>query len=76
MRPIPHFPAHLVTFTEDIFNEKFIFCAVCSVLVEVMLKWEGGQSQNREEHKPYFHHLVYINKRLFIMIIFKWFSFL
>ena len=28
MWPNPQFPAHLVTFTEKILNENFIFCAV------------------------------------------------
>ena len=28
MRPIPQFPVDLVTFTEEILNGYFIFCAV------------------------------------------------
>ena len=63
MWPNPQFPAHLVAFTEEIFNGNFIFCAVLlpqeSITLFMIVGWgicsievyKKGPGKNQKENQ-------------------------
>ena len=49
MWPNPHFPADLVTFTEETLMENLIFCSVTVIFVRIFHKTVTCQKFTRQE---------------------------